>query len=101
MNHLNYNCSVYNLSVVFWCTDMQFWYVHPVNIPLYVDHADCVKGTLPSVEKGSPRREDTLCSLALKSSASAGAYSATMLSKGSTALRRQTDCKASLNVVHS
>ena len=71
MNHLNYNCSVYNLSVVFWCTDMQFWYVHPVNIPLYVDHADCVKGTLPSVEKGSPRREDTLCSLALKSSAGA------------------------------
>ena len=52
-------------------------------------------------KKGSPGFEETLCSLALKSSASAGAYSATMLSKGSTALRHQTDCKASLNVVHS
>ena len=31
--------------------DLQFWSVHRIKIRLHVGHADCIQGTLPSVEK--------------------------------------------------
>ena len=42
-----------------------------MKIRLHVDHADSIKGTLLSVEKKLPRREETLFSFALKCSAGA------------------------------
>ena len=65
------NCPVYNLSVVFSDPDLQFQYAHPIKIHLHVNNADSTKGTLPSVEKCCPCHEETLCSLALKSSSGA------------------------------
>ena len=38
---------------------------------LHVNHVDCLKGTLPSVKKRCPCCKESLCSLALKSSAGA------------------------------
>ena len=62
-SHISIRCYFVVLS-----RDLQFWYIHRVNICLHVDHTDCFKGTLPSVEKSCPFREDILCPLALKSS---------------------------------
>ena len=69
--HLNYNYTVYNFLVVFCVSRFAFLKVYRVRIRLHVNHADCIKETLPSVEKRSLCRKETLCSLALKSSAGA------------------------------
>ena len=39
---------------IFLHPSLQFLYVHRVKIRLYVDHADCIKGALPTVEKRLP-----------------------------------------------
>ena len=54
-SHISIRCYFLVLS-----RDLQFWYIHRVNIRLHVDHADCFKGTLSGVEKSWPFREDVL-----------------------------------------